>query len=59
MMSLICRYNMSYSPTWYKVALAKHQKIVRGLPDWKTALFMNNIQIGSRLGFRIIMHDLL
>eukprot|EP00092_Neocalanus_flemingeri_P101392 GFUD01129637.1.p1 GENE.GFUD01129637.1~~GFUD01129637.1.p1 ORF type:complete len:350 (-),score=82.60 GFUD01129637.1:81-1130(-) len=41
-------YNLSYAPTWYKVAWAKHQKVVRGLPDWKTALFMNNIQLGSR-----------
>lgn len=41
-------YNLSYAPTWYKVAWAKHQKVVRGLPDWKTALFMNNMQLGSR-----------
>lgn len=41
-------YNLSSSPTWYKVAWAKHQKVVRGLPDWKTALAMNNIQLGSR-----------
>jgi len=41
-------YNLSYSPTWYKVAWAMHQKIVRGLPDWKTALALNNIQLGSR-----------
>jgi len=41
-------YNLSSAPTWYKVAWAKNQKIIRGLPDWKTALFMNNIQLGSR-----------
>jgi len=41
-------YNLSYAPTWYKVAWAMHQKVVRGLPDWKTALAMNNMQLGSR-----------
>lgn len=41
-------YNLSVSPTWYKVAWAKHQKVVRGLPDWKTALRMNNMSLGSR-----------
>jgi len=42
------KYNLSSAPAWYKVAWAKHQKIVRGLPDWKSALHMNNIKIGSR-----------
>ena len=28
-------YNLSIAPTWYKVAWAKHQKVVRGLPDWR------------------------
>jgi len=41
-------YNLAFAPTWYKVAWAKHQKVVRGLPDWKTALALNNIQLGSR-----------
>jgi len=41
-------YNLATSPTWYKVAWAKHQKIVRGLPDWRTALRLNNMSLGSR-----------
>jgi len=32
------RYSLSVSPTWYKVAWAKHQKIVRRLPNWKLAV---------------------
>jgi len=36
-------YNLSTAPSWYKIAWAKHQKLVRGLPDWKTALRMANI----------------
>ena len=31
-------YNLATAPTWYKVAWAQHQKVVRGLPDWRTAL---------------------
>lgn len=41
-------YNLSIAPTWYKVAWAKHQKVVRGLPDWRTALRLNNMSLGSR-----------
>lgn len=32
------RYCLHVSPNWYKVAWAKHQKLVRGLPDWKLAV---------------------
>lgn len=32
------RYSLPVSPNWYKVAWAKHQKLVRGLPDWKLAV---------------------
>jgi len=32
------RYNLARAPTWYKVAWAKHQKMVRGLPNWKSAM---------------------
>ena len=33
-----------------QISWAKHQKVVRGLPDWKTALRMANLpnQGGSR-----------
>jgi len=37
------KYNLASAPAWYKIAWAKHQKQVRGLPDWKTALRMANL----------------
>jgi len=44
------KYNLATAPAWYKISWAKHQKVVRGLPDWKTALRMANLpnQGGSR-----------
>merc|ERR1712226_1481415 len=32
------KYELFYAPAWYKKLWAKHQKRLRGLPNWKLAL---------------------
>lgn len=36
------QYSLSCSPDWYKVSWAKHQKLVRRLPDWKRTLLLSD-----------------
>jgi len=39
------KYNLSTAPNWYKIAWAKHQKIVRGLPEFRTAVLFSGLQV--------------
>ncbi|XP_023322361.1 histone-lysine N-methyltransferase SETD7 isoform X2 [Eurytemora carolleeae] len=38
-------YDMTTAPDWYRIAWAKHQKNVRGLPDWRMAMLKSGINI--------------
>ena len=36
--SYLTRYPLTLAPDWYRVGWARHQKNVRGLPNWQGAL---------------------
>lgn len=45
------QYDLSVAPCWYKKLWAKHQKRLRGMPSWQTALAFRNVKIGPKLFF--------